>query len=610
MIPSRSLRQSSRRINKAAAATRIPRGKLNATAKNSAAASAVSSQNAPAKPARIPGWMVIFFGLGSAAAFYQYSAGNTIRRKVYADEPEKPEVELTFEKRLKKGTTKEENRDILSSQHLQVKRSWESPGVYAWGSNSGKVVAPDSDEQYIKTPRRIPFFDGLLLRDLKLDRYFGAAINENGDLLQWGTGYDKDNAQPAATLRGKNLKSLVLSKDRIFGLSSNGKVYSVPVSKSEQEAGSKPAEGSWIPFWSWRSPISYRKIEPKDMGFGEKITDIAGGQEHLLMLTSKGRVFSAAASALDYPSKGQLGVPGLSWSNRPEGAYDQPHELTTLRGFEIAKIAAGDFHSLVADRDGRVFSFGDNSMGQLGFDYDPDAGNVDAPSLLPFHNLYRGSGLQPRVTGLAAGGNNSYFTVDATRVSNPGSENEEASIARRNLGRVTADTWACGQGIWGQLGNGRWTHLQGTPTKIPSLSGLFEFDEITNKVVPIRLANLSVGANHAAAVMGNIAQLSAGTVAGASKKDTYTENETNWGADIVFFGKNESYQIGTGKRNNVSQPTYIQPLDQLAERKVRGKEEHRFQITPKKKVKIGGRWVEMEQRVQCGREVTAVYSGV
>ncbi|KAK8256736.1 regulator of chromosome condensation 1/beta-lactamase-inhibitor protein II [Phyllosticta capitalensis] len=606
MLPSRTLRQSSQRINKAAASTRIPRGKLNATARKGAAAStAASTQNAPAKRARVPGWLIIFTGLGSAAAFYQYSAGNTIRR-AYAEEPEKPEVEFTFEKRPRKGSTKEENRDILSSQHLQVKRSWESPGVYAWGSNAGKVVAPDSDETYIKTPRRIPYFDGILLRDLKLDRYFGAAINENGDLLQWGIGYDKDSRQPAATLRGKNLKSLVLSKDRIIGLSANGKVYSVPVSKSEQEAGSKPSEGSWIPFWSWKSPIAYRKIEPKNLAFGEKITDIAGGQEHVLMLTSKGRVFSAASSALDFPSKGQLGVPGLSWTNRPEGPYDQPHELSTLRGFEIAKIAAGDFHSLVADKDGRVFSFGDNSMGQLGFDYDPEAGNVDAPSLLPFHNLYRGTGLQPRVTGLAAGGNNSYFTVDATRVSNPGSENDEASVARRNLGRITADTWACGQGIWGQLGNGRWTHLQGTPTKIPSLSGLFEYDELANKPVPIRLANLSVGANHVAAVMSNIAQLTAD----GTKKDKHSENETNWGADIVFFGKNENYQIGTGKRNNISQPTYIQPLDQVAERKVRGKEEHRFQITPKKKVKVNGRWVELEQRVECGREATAVYSGV
>src|SRR6202012_1316266 len=32
--------------------------------------------------------------------------------------------------------------------------NWDSPGVTAWGSNSGKVIAPDSEERWIKNPRR------------------------------------------------------------------------------------------------------------------------------------------------------------------------------------------------------------------------------------------------------------------------------------------------------------------------------------------------------------------------------------------------------------------------------------------------------------------------
>jgi hypothetical protein len=40
------------------------------------------------------------------------------------------------------------------------------------------------------------------------------------------------------------------------------------------------------------------------------------------------------------------------------------------------------------------------------------------------------------------------------------------------------------------------------------------------------------------------------------------------------------------------------------------KEEHRFHVTPKHTVKVKGRKVSMEQRVECGRNVTAVYSGV
>jgi alpha-tubulin suppressor-like RCC1 family protein len=506
-----------------------------------------------------------------------------------------PPAEIKFEEPRKKATSKDDNRDLISSQHLQVKRSWENPGVYAWGSNSGKVVAPDSDEQTIKTPRRIPYFDGKLIRDIKLDRNFGAAITESGDLLQWGAAFSTENPEPQPTLRGKDLVKLSISRDRIVTLSSSGKVYSIPAAQADQVLGPKQLESSWFPFWKSRSPISYRTIQPDNMSWGEKVSDVSSGLEHCLMLTSRGRIFSAASGTEDFPTKGQLGVPGLTWTTRPPGPYDQPHEIGTLKGFEITKIAAGDYHSLAVDKQGRVFAFGDNSLGQLGFDYTPESPIIDVPSLLPIEKLYKGTNLLPRVTNVAAGGVNSFFTIDATRIAGQGEEDP------RGLGRVTADTWACGQGIWGGLGNGRWTHVQGTPTKIKALSGLFEYDEVKNVVVPIRLAQFSVGATHAAAIMDNV------THVGAS--DHSSENDTNWGADVLWWGGNECYQLGTGKRNNVSNPVYIAPLDVEADKEKGRREEHRFQITPRQKVKVGGKKVSMEQRIECGRGVTAVYSG-
>ena len=539
----------------------------------------------------------VVLAIGTGTLCY-YGSERIGFREAHAEAPPAP-VELKTEKpKKKKGLSKEDNRDLISSQHLQVKKSWENPGVYAWGSNSGKVAAPDSEETYIKTPRRIPYFDGVLLRDIKLDRTFGAAVTENGDLLQWGTNYSKDNPQPTVTLRGKDLVSVSISQDRVLGLSKNGTVYSLPVSQADQASGPKLQESSWIPFWSSQSPISYRKIQPKDLGWGEKVTAISGGLEHVLLLTSSGRVFSAAAASEEFPSRGQLGVPGITWTTRPDGPYDMCHEISTLKGFDISKIAAGDYHSLALDKEGRVFAFGDNSVGQLGFDYNAESPSIDAPSLLPIQKLYSGTNQQPKVTDVGAGGVNSFFTIDATRVAAPG----ESASGARGLGRVTADTWSCGQGIWGGLGNGRWTHVQGTPIKIKALSGLFEWDEKSHQAVPIRLAHLSVGSTHAAAVMNNV------THVGAS--DRTSENDTNWGADVLWWGGNEYYQLGTGKRNNLSNPTYIAPMDVLADKEKGRREEHRFQITPRHKVNIDGRTVNMEQRVECGRYITAVYSGV
>ena len=548
-------------------------------------------------------------GIATLSQFY-INDGRPIGTSHAEAPPQEEENPLIFEKsRKKEGASKEENRDLISSQHHQVKRSWENPGVYAWGSNTGRVVAPDRPEDSnIKTPRRINWFDGKLLRDVKLERSFGAAIDEQGNLVQWGTGYKSNVQEPEVTLKGKNLVGLSVSKDRILGLGGSGKVYSVPVSAEEQESGAKPGEATWIPFWTWRSPIAYRTLSPKDMAYSEKVTAISGGLEHALLLTSKGRLFSLASASDSFPNRGQLGVPGLTWITRPEGAFDQPHEITTLRGFAIAQIACGDHHSLALDDSGRVFTWGDNASGQLGFDFNAESTTVDAPSLLSTQKMYSGTSQKPTITSVAAGGSNSYITVDATKVA---SQKDRTDLndprARLGIGRVTADTFAFGSGILGQLANNRWTHIQSTPAKIPTLSGLFEYDENTSLTVPIRLAHLSVGATHAAAVMQNITYLEA--------SNSTTPDDTNWGADIVFWGGNEHYQLGTGKRNNVSSPVYIQPLDMEAEvRRAKkssgGREEHRFHITPRTKARLGdGRWRSVEQRIECGRGVTCVYSG-
>lgn len=540
--------------------------------------------------------------LGATATAYQWANGNSILREVHAEEPPKEdEVELKFEEPRRRAKSADDNRNIISSQHLQVLKSWENPGVYTWGSNAGKVVAPDSDEKYIKTPRRISYFDGKLLRDIKLDRNFGAAIDEKGDLLQWGVAFSKDVTEPTKTLRGQNLTSLEFSRDRIIALSRGGTVYSIPVSQAEQREGPKPTSTSWIPFWSTSNDVSYRTRTPENLGWSERVTDIASGLEHALMLTSSGRVFSFASGTQDFPTRGQLGIPGISFESRPAGPFDMPHEITTLKGFPIKKIAAGDYHSLVCDSEGRAFTFGDNTAGQLGFPFNAEATYVDAPSLLPTQKLYAGSASQAKVSNVFAGGNTSFLTIDATKA---------------DQSRTTADTWAFGFGLTGQLGVGRWIHTCADPVKVPAFSGLFEWDEKAHKPIPIRLNTISVGATHAAAVMDNVASV----LVSDRTRSKLTDNDTNWGRDILFWGNNEFYQIGSGKRSNVATPTYIQPLDQSAEleraagvggiKAMREKEMHRFQITPRQKVRVNGRMVEFEQKVECGRGCTAVYSAV
>ncbi|KAF4986648.1 hypothetical protein FGRMN_10742 [Fusarium graminum] len=517
-------------------------------------------------------------------------------------------AELEFEKPRKKVKNKEENRDFISSQHLQVKNSWEHPGVYAWGSNVGKVIDPKSNDKYVKAPRRISYFDDQVLRDLKLTSIFGAAVTEKGDLVQWGLGYNQTDPSPVPTLTGKDIVKIDVSLDRIIALSRKGNVYSIPASRNDQEGGLKEEQqkSSWSIWGSGgaQENIHFRNLTPAGLGSGETVKDISTGQEHCLMLTSRGRVFSAAASALEFPSKGQLGVAGLSWHNRPKGPYDQPHEVTTLKGFDVTQIAAGDYHSTVLDNTGRLFGFGDNSFGQLGIDTDYGLSVSDTPVMVPTNLIYANTGLIPTVTSVAAGGNNTFFTVDAKTSTIPGTS--KALAPARRLPPVTTDLWACGQGVYGTLGTGRWSHVSAKPTKVKGLSSLFEFDEKANKMIPIKLKSLSVGATHCSAIMDNVTEVS---ISGQG-----TENETNWGADVVFWGGNEHYQLGTGKRTNVNAPAYIAALDSPADNRREGTSDfHRLCVAPRKTVRLDGgkgRKVSLEQKVECGKYVSGVYSAI
>ncbi len=517
----------------------------------------------------------LVFAAGGTAAFFIYS---------YATSTGESEF-------LKSLPDSSRSIEDLSAQYVQRKRSLKSPGLYIWGTNEYKVVDPDAKESVVKHPRRLPYFDNHVLKDLKLGETSGAAITENGDLVQWGKGYSETDFKPTKTLAGKNLISLSMSHDRIVALSSDGKVYSLPISSHDQSSGRKSDEKSWVPFWTGKASLSYRLIQPS-LKLGEKVTTISGGQEHVLLLTSSGRVFSAAASTENFPTFGQLGIAGLTWATRPQGPVDAPHEVKTPNGVKITQIATGDYHSLLLTKEGDVLAFGDNSLGQLGMGFDAAKPFRDTPTQVPIRGLYRESGQLPQATGIAAGGANSFFLVDV-RQTGPTQD-------QKGAGKVTCDIWTCGRGIWGALGNGKWTHLQDRPIKLKALSGLVEYDEATKGLLPIRLNDISIGTTHVSAILDNLTHL--------NRASTSTlEGPDDAGLDVVWWGGNEHFQLGTGKRSNLSKPAHINaPPEPTPDG---DKRVARLQILPRHRGTVAGRNVSMRQRVECGRHISAIYSG-
>lgn len=88
----------------------------------------------------------------------------------------------------------------------------------------------------------------------------------------------------------------------------------------------------------------------------DKIVSVGAGQEHVLLLNTKGQVLSYGTG-----SRGQLGHGCL------ESIKDGEAKLVeALDGLQMRSIAAGGWHSLALSNQGDVYVWGWNESGQLG----------------------------------------------------------------------------------------------------------------------------------------------------------------------------------------------------------------------------------------------------
>ncbi|EPQ28181.1 uncharacterized protein PFL1_04010 [Pseudozyma flocculosa PF-1] len=540
------------------------------------------------------------------------------------------------------------------SQQDQMRQRAINQGVYAWGSNRYNVVAPDAPQvTLVRSPRSIPFFDGVALRDIALEEKHGVAVDANGDVLQWGLGFfDPASRQstaiedvplgrrrekvyanavapvgsmasqpllPVRTLVGKDIVKVTATEDKVFALSKDGKVYAFSAVQQLQ-APRKPASWSANPLSLFgllsASTIDHEILQPAPssaFASGERVVDVAVGNNHLLALSTKGRAFSMPINA-DGNSFGQLGVrrvllnsprtpdtkPGHteallepklfaeleSDSGRPAASLmdanalpppstesgrtskpsaDAPvqtasdptpgakpltespasirycttlHEIPALKNINIAQIAAGAEHSLARTHDGRVLAWGRQTHGQVGLGSQVAIECVPVPSEVVLTRSFPNSSSEVRATSIAAGGDNSFIMTTRRE---PGSLGMGLKI----------DLLAVGKGQWGTLGNAMWSQVASQPARVKTVSGLMEFSELTNKTHPVPIYSLSIGKpGHCALVLDTVE--AAGHAA--------------FGRDVMVWGANAAFQLGTGKRSNLAVPQHLKPLPPLTPR--------------------------------------------
>jgi len=345
----------------------------------------------------------------------------------------------------------------------------------------------------------------------------------------------------------------------VICLSKTGKSYVLPASKTALETGPKPIETTWIPFWTSSAEVSYTPLS-----LPEKITSIAAGDDHFLLLSASGKVFSAATTA-DGNTFGQLGV------ESPDVSLLTPQSVLSLPSDPVTAIAAGERHSLALTSHGEVYSWGSNGQGQLLQQFAKNNFSTPTPTLVPLQRLIPGI---RKVESIAAGGANSFV------------------VANMN-GNI--EVYASGSGMWGQLGSGVWNQIQHKPIRVKTLRNLSEWSDTLNRKVEIGIRYISVGENHVAAVLDNDVSGGIG------------------GRDVFIWGCGEAYQLGHGKRNNLNVPSPHNPIA-IAEGRQGDTNAERFMLKPRRQVEVltsdGRKKVFCEETIVFGGGCSGIYEKI
>ncbi|KAF9227858.1 RCC1/BLIP-II [Gyrodon lividus] len=492
--------------------------------------------------------------------------------------------------------------DILTHEVKSVAlKSVNSTGVnedgiicaVVWGSNKSNLIDPKSPRvETLQIPTNVKWLENIALRDMALHKRHAACVDARGDVYQWGhdffssiPGSKTEAKAPKLTLRGKNIVKLQLTDTRIYALSGSGKLYVFAANEEQQKLPTAKPTPATMPWWGigwiWgeeQATIDFNEIAPKEkLNRGETFTSIAAGHNHLLALTSEGRTFTHPINK-NANSHGQLGlrkfdIPappnsiGVASPSRisveliPQSVAD-PHakrspfsrdsvpptasvldntirindhhirfcdalfEIPSLKGIKVSQIAAGGQSSFVNTDLGRVLGWGANEHGQIGLGAGITLDTITVPTEVVLDRNVPAS-TRSRCLGLMAGGDLTFFVAERD--------------ARDSL--IYVDVLACGNGQWGGLGNSLFSNAQGNPLRVKNVSGLCEFDEQTQTLSPLIPQAISISpTGHVLLTL-----------------DTHSHaGPGGSGRDLVAWGRNYDYQLGTGKRTSLNAPVTLE----------------------------------------------------
>ena len=116
---------------------------------------------------------------------------------------------------------------------------------------------------------------------MQLAETYGVAVDVNGDVVQWGTGFATapDSPQlPRKTLTGMDIVRVQLTPRKVYALARSGDVYVFSASETEQERTKSTPAPSWLGAlapWSHTPNIACAKLSCADPASGRSSSAVS-----------------------------------------------------------------------------------------------------------------------------------------------------------------------------------------------------------------------------------------------------------------------------------------------------------------------------------------------
>jgi alpha-tubulin suppressor-like RCC1 family protein len=217
--------------------------------------------------------------------------------------------------------------------------------VFSFGNNmDGQLgLGPESGDTLVATPIDVSNLGGRKITQVAAGGNTTLLLAEDGSVFQSGHGQYVATPIDLSNLGGRKITQVAEGGNHSLLLADDGSVFSFGYNGSGRTGLGTTIGTTLVP----------TPIDASNLGW-RKVTQVAAGSTHSLLLADDGSVFNFGPNSI-----GGLGCCGTSLIATPINA-------SNLGGRKITQIAAGVTHSLILAEDGSVFSFGYNSHGQLG----------------------------------------------------------------------------------------------------------------------------------------------------------------------------------------------------------------------------------------------------